>query len=391
MSDTTIDEDAKMARMRQEFESFMLSGKKNTSADPSSSHLESSLQSKNKKKNKKKKAKQSLGDNSTADNPRASDDDKGIDKAPPLTVLGPSTTSSAIKFCSRSGTTDKKRYFQLLRSFNNKIKHNWLHTDDQLLSIIENIVNIRARLPIEWKVLQLASSPSSSSVASSHSHQRGMHPRDDVDNCGDSNFHRQNDDRWKYCGFLGKPKEMPYSSVHLHTSDIQLALSDDVIQHEKMLVELRKHMSQLAECHDGVGRVVDTLWQFHLDCCSSMVQKDKEQDEAGVDDGVDILQIVTDVFHMLSMELYRKQKIVPLIIGSTKDELLGIREDETDFMSRSDKGVGGGDDPRGLRTARMCCKVWKRSSDETCVDVNLLAYLFNLGGEGGIEDREGQE
>lgn len=374
MSDGTIDDDAKVARMRQEFESFMLSGKKNKSADPSSCHLDSSLQSKHKKKNKKKKAKQSFGDVSTT----------GIDKAPPLTALGPSTTSSASKRCLRSGATDKKRYFQLLRSFNDKIKHNWLHTDDQLLSIIENIVNIRARLPIEWKVLQLASSQSSSSIASSS--QQGIHPQEDFSNCGDANFHRQNDDRWKYCGFLGKPKEMPYSSVHLHTIDIQLALSNDLMQHEKMLVELRKHMAQLAECHDTVDRVVDTLWHFHLGCCSSVVQEDEEQDEAGVDDDVDkdaenhILQIVTDVFHMLSIELYRKQKLVPLIIESTKDELLGIKEDETDFMSRSDKRVEGGNNTHGLQTARMCCKVWKRSSDETCVDGNLIEYLFNLGG-----------
>jgi hypothetical protein len=170
------------------------------------------------------------------------------------------------------------------------------------------------------------------------------------------------------------------------------------MQHEKMLLELRRHISQLAECQEAVGRIVENLWQFHLEYSSGVEgdMDEEEQDGAANDMEYDIVQGVTEVFHMLSMELHRKQKIVPIIIESTKDDLLGIKEDETKLMSRTDNGVhssvgeDGSDDVNGsstggLRAARKCCKVWKRSSDETCVDMSLIAYLIKLGG--GVEDR----
>jgi len=201
----------------------------------------------------------------------------------------------------------------------------------------------------------------------------------DDDASSDYVTNQGNDDRWKHYGFLGKPKETPYSSIHLHVDDIQLALSNDIMQHEKMLVELRRHTSLFAECHDAVGRVVDTMWRFHLECGSAMAHEDEEQDGAGISDYfVDmdtentIVQIVTDVFHMLSMELHRKQNLVPQIIESTKDELLGMKEEETEFVTGKTEGVqwlgmtpeGEGNDDayggtRGLQVASMCNKIWK--------------------------------
>ncbi len=185
----------------------------------------------------------------------------------------------------------------------------------------------------------------------------------------DNVTHQGNDDRWKHYGFLGKPKETPYSSIHLHVD----ALSNDVMQHEMILVELRRNMSLLAECHDAVARVVDTMWRFHLECASTMAHEDEEQDGAGIGDYVvdmdtenTIVQIVTDAFHMLSMELHRKQNLVQQIIESTKDELLGMKEDETEFAVGKTEGVqrlgvtseGEGNDDtyggtRGLQVAQQ--------------------------------------
>jgi hypothetical protein len=378
-----IDEDAKVERMRQEFESFMLSGKTKPRVDEGNSLQGASNQS---KKKKKKKGRQSIGDSTGS--ARASGDDATVDSTPTSASVSTSTSSTILGQCTKSTsrTTDKKRYFQLLRSFNDKVQHSWLDTDDQMLSIIENIVSIRGRLPIEWKLLHLASSQSSSPGASSN--ERGMNPQADDDD--DSMFR----DKWKNCGFLGKPKETPYSSVHLHIDDIQLALSNDLMQHEKMLLELRRQMSQLAECQEAVGRIVENLWQFHLECCSGVEDDvdEKEQDGAAHDMENDIVQGVTEVFHMLSMELHRKQKIVPMIIESTKDDLLGIKEDETaDEGVPTSVGEDGSDDANwkgsgGLQAARKCCKIWNRSSVETCIDMSLIAYLIKLGG--GVEDRK---
>jgi hypothetical protein len=395
---TDADADAKVERMRKEFEAFMLSGTKKPIVGESIGASSSSCQhhdaSHSKKKKKKKKGKQSFGASA-----KVNGDGAGDDYAPPtMTPSGSTATTPILGQCrnSMSRTTDKKRYFQLLRSFNDKVQYNWLDTDDQMLSIIENIVSIRARLPIEWKVLQF-----STTQLYSPSTQRAMNPqcgfRDDV-----TNMHLDNGDHlWKYCGFLGKPKEVPYSLVHLNIDDIQLALSNDLMQHEKMLVELRKHISQLSECHDALGRVVDTLWHFHLECCSVVeAQEDEPQDDADIGDDVDkvlesnIVHAVTEVFHMLSMELLRKQRLVPLVLESTNDELLGIKEDEAELMVRNKNGVQGvegyvgGDSndaiydksTHGLRAARKCCKGWKRTSDDTCVDLSLIGHLVKLGG-----------
>ena len=338
------DDDAEA--LRQSFEAFMLTGKKSTADDKKEKGDDSSslaTTQSNKGKKKKKKKKQPLGSGGTPPKPPLS-------STPAVKTSGGSAPTSSPSTAKQS-SKEKKRYYQLVRSFNDKVQHTWLDLDDQMLAVLQNIVSIRARLPLEWKILH-------SSHLKDHDNQE---PQDNND--GDD------DDDWKHHGFLGKPKETPYS-FHLLTSDVWMALSNDVMQHEKMLVGLRSLISNLAECHDALGRALDTLWKFHLDCSTVEREGEEEQDEEG-DNMQHMVDCVTNVYQMLSMELYRKQCLVPLIIESTDDEILGIEK------GKPVTDVGSGSN--GLKAASKCSKSWKRGSEESCIDESLLMHVLKLG------------
>lgn len=127
----------------------------------------------------------------------------------------------------------------------------------------------------------------------------------------------------------------------------------------------------MAECHDGLGRAADNLWKFHLECC-------EEGEEGGDNDDImeHIVRSATEVYQMLSMELYRKQCLVPLVIDSTEDDILGIGEQTGDLGGSP---ASSSNERSGLKTARRCCKSWKRDSEESCIDVSLVASVLKLG------------
>ena len=337
MSNTNNNSGDDAEATRQSFEAFMLSGKQpanETEKTDDGLSLATSQTNKNKKKKKKKKSIK------TTPLPK-------LPSTPLITSSGssistPSTSSSATKQKSK----EKKRYYQLIHSFNDKVTHTWKHIDDQILAVLQNIVSIRSRLPLEWKVLH-----------SSRLKNDNVNPQDDD--------YGRGEDEWKQHGLQGKLKETSYS-FHLHTSDVQLALNHDMTQHEKMLAAIRTFMTNLSECHEALSRVVDTLWKFHLDCVQDRIEEDGEDDDDG--DMQNMVDNVTEVYQMLSSELYRKQMLIPLILESTQDEILGIEKGNIIEGSR-----------KGLQSARDCCKSWDRSSKESSIDESKLSYVMKLG------------
>ena len=314
------DDEDDAEKMRLAFQQFMLTGKKASDDDvrPAGSSLSASTaaatSSKKKKKNKKGKKRHSSS---------------------PVLATPPTKSSFQLTPTPSSqgklAKTDKKRYYNLLRSFIGKVK-TWMDTDDQILAVLDNIVSIRRRLPLEWKLkLSLRSSS-------------------------------ECDDGWKYHGLSGRPKEASYATVHLLPEDADLALSHDLEQHEKMLAGLRKLMSDLSDSIEAMGRALDTLLKFHLEC---------EFDYDG-EDGVEaetIVQSVIDLFHMLSLELYRKQALlVPTIFDSTTDDMLGL----SDGRKRLESSAGG------VEIARRCWQAWKRDCDESCFDQQVFDHATGL-------------
>jgi len=339
-TNSTAGDDAEA--MRQSFEAFMLSGKQQPTNESEKTDDASSLATSQTNKSKRKKKKKKPINITPLPQPPSTPSIINSGSS----ISTPSTTSSST---TKQKSKEKKRYYQLIHSFNDKVTHTWIHIDDQILAVLQNIVSIRSRLPLEWKVLH-----------SSHL------KTDDNINPQDDDYDRD-EDEWKQHGLQSKLKETPYS-FHLHMSDVQLALSHDMTQHEKMLSAIRTFMTNLSECHEALSRVVDTLWKFHLDCVQDRIEEDGEDDEYNGGEMQNMVDNVTKVYQMLSSELYRKQLLIPLILESTQDEILGIEKGKIIEGSR-----------KGMQSARNCCKSWDRSSKESSIDESKLSYVLKLG------------
>jgi len=366
-------------KMRLAFEQFMLSGGKSNNNNNNSSNnsqvnknneeASSTPQStSNKSKKKKKKKRQSTGATPT----------KTV-STPPITSATKQQQQPSPKQSTTSNPKIKKRYYQLLRSFNDKVKHTWMDIDEQLLSVLQNIESIRGRVPHEWKVL--------SQLTRYHSaNEEGVEDESPEQEEKVFNDNDNNDDGndWKSHGHQETSKgssQYYFTHHHLHLQDVQLAFSHDLEQHEKMLIGLRSLMSNLAECHDALGRIVDGLWQFHFDVMvvgddddDTTTKKEEEEGEElmVIDDDEGVLEYivtcVTSSYQMLSMELYRKQNIVAVVIESTKDEILGMDELGS---NKGHHGVG----TKSQALVKDCCKSWKRSSS----DEEALLNVMKLG------------
>lgn len=348
MTDRTDNSNDDAEKMRLAFEQFMLTGgknnNKNSQANKSNDGATTPQSTSNKSKKKKKKKRQSTGGATPT---------KAV-ATPPVSATKQQQPSPPQ---SRQSATPnpkvKKRYYQLLRSFNDKVKHTWIDIDEQLLSVLQNIVSIRGRLPHEWTVLSQVT----------RYHHVDEEEVDESPEQEEKVFDHDDGDDWKSHGHqeTSSKGSSQYYTHHLHLLDVQLALSHDLEQHEKMLIGLRSLMSNLAECHDALGRIVDSLWQFHFE-----VGDEGEGEEMMKDDSLEyIVTCVTESYQMLSMELYRKQDIVALVIESTKDEILGVNE----------LGKGHGVGTKSQALVRECCKSWKRSSS----DEEALLNVMKLG------------
>ncbi|KAL7479179.1 hypothetical protein ACHAW6_004923 [Cyclotella cf. meneghiniana] len=341
-------------QMRLAFEAFMLkrnvASLKVESSDASTNTTAITTKS-NSNKKKKKKKRPSTGGVSPQ---------KTVSKQEiPITASGMNHERGTSPIHNNLDQSSKKRYYQLLRSFSNKIQQSWFEIDDQILAILENIVSIRARLPLEWKILH----------SFNIDNKRGI----------DEEYNEQKmTDNWKYFGFRGKIKASGYPA-HIQRADVQLALENDLEQHEKMIVSLRSLISELSECHDSLGRLVDTIWKFHLDC---QTQGDHEIFYDGGDNSnghfdMDVLvQNTTDLFRLLSTELYRKQCLIPFMIESVNDGLLGGESEGFDsdvFNNESAKSTVTTGEDLPLSVARRCYKYWPRQLDE-----ELMLWLVNL-------------
>ncbi len=363
--------------MKRAFEAFMLTGKnKNNTQNTFLSSSGAIAQPQPGRKKKKKKKSLSLHDNGNNSvishgsqiqiTPSKPNNDIQDVASCEETIASPSNKQGYLS--QKEQQSVKKRYYQLLRSFADKVQHSWIDVDDQLLSVMENTVSIRSRLRQEWTLLH---SPTmkrkAESEAAMESCDRSKNYVDGQD-VGDPEC-------WKYFGFQGKPREDTYS-FHLLSSDVRLALSHDLDQHEKMMAGIRTLMSNLAECHDSLGRLVGNVWHFHLET-QTIFQGDDggeacfERDYTTYES---IVKGINEVYEMLSMELYRKQCLVPVVIDSTEDELLDSKYGEND-----DFGFGG--DRDSLQIARDCCKSWPRNSRCSQVNEQRMFSILKLGSQ----------
>ena len=302
-------------QMRLEFEAFMLQGKTTSAASGDASSANTTMTTSSNSKKKKKKKRPSTG-------------------ASPQKTLTTTPSDDLPSPNKKMDQSTKKRYYQLLRSFSNKIQQSWFELDNQILAILKSIVGIRERLPLEWKLLKTYDD-------TARSKEEGLEVED-----------------WKEHGFRGKNENRP---LHLHRDDVQLALENDMEQHEKMISALRSLVTELSECHESLGRVVDTIWTFHLDCQHDI---DKVMDDGNEQEFDALVQNATALFQVLSTELYRKQCLITSVIETINDEILGEGSNTN----------GSEDTP--VEVARACAKYWTPQ-----IDQNLITWVKKLGSQ----------
>ena len=125
----------------------------------------------------------------------------------------------------------------------------------------------------------------------------------------------------------------------LNRDDVQLALTHDLLQHERMLTTARTLIASLAQTQDAMARRMDEWLMMDLEAPLS------EQGRA-------TLEQAQGVYVFLAEELYRKQELVKRVLDSCHDGLV-------------DKDVSEGrivGNPRAV--ARQICAAWGSKDSE---------------------------
>jgi hypothetical protein len=210
----------------------------------------------------------------------------------------------------------ERKYWQILNAFQGTLERDWLQFDDNLLDVVSSIANLRGRIAMESRLL-----------AKKDSHKlwdgHGYHP----------------------------------TKSSLSTEDVDLALSHDLLQHEKMMRGLRTLLASLSEAQEALGRRLEELMLHHLETKQCMPLWTSVVDRLQQD------------FCDLAMELYRKQVLVGSLLDAVNDDLLVAHEDE--------ETVDAHVNPR--RVADKCCREWPRGSNKSHVNVKMLDGLLQLG------------
>lgn len=203
----------------------------------------------------------------------------------PKTSPTPSTSGS-------SGGKRNKSEIAALRAFQGRLQE-WKDTDLQLESIVGSIANLRERLWWESRQIQTL----------------------------------QSQKPWeKFCHRASLVTD-------LKTEDIQHALAQDLLHHEKMLSSARNLIASLAQTQDGLGRKLDAWMMMNLEYPLS-------------EKGRMFLDEAQDLYSSLAEIMYRKQDHLKKLLGTCHHGL----------VTTGQEWVDGEENPRA--TARKISINW---------------------------------
>jgi len=231
----------------------------------------------------------------------------------------------------------EKKYWQILNAFQGTLQRDWLEVDDNLEGVVSSISNLRSRIFMESKHLYKMKNKSTK--------------------------------KWNGHGYRADDV-----SRGLTTDDVELALSHDLLQHEKMMAGARMLLSSLSEGQEALGRRLDEFFLHHMNALYLTQQQPSDFDAEKTPPWVSVMNVVAeklqDVYGSLALELYRKQLLVQSILDAVNDDMLMRNEDEDD-------DIGMDVNPR--RVADRCLREWPRRSKASHVSVELLDGLLELG------------
>lgn len=243
----------------------------------------------------------------------------------------------------------EKHYWSVFHRFCNILQNQWIDIDDQSFQVIESISSIRQRLPLEMKMLQKYQ---------------------------DETFHTKNE--WQ--NHAHHQQLTSNASSLLSKDDIELALTHDLQQHEKMMEGLRSLFASLSEMHESMSRTLDDMMKHQLNQEEQILSTEEYYKHysslslTSYENALSLVDLTTDIFHMFSSELYRKQSMVQYVLNSADDRILSSqKEQESNNVNSSDDWCHGG--PKTIIV--HCLKYWPRSSSQSCINTSLYDFAIN--------------
>lgn len=176
-----------------------------------------------------------------------------------------------------------RKYDQIIGAFEGTLRRDWLDIDDNLEMVVHSIATLRERCLWASKMLVL-------------------------------DFQQDRSQPWHGSGY----REHGRQSSFLSQSDIELALSSDLLQHEKMIAGVRKLLAAMQQGQEALGRRLDELMLLHLDCAVLFV----ETEGHSYGNIIDRVERCEQLFGSLATELYRKQVLAEEIFESVNNALL---------------------------------------------------------------------
>lgn len=221
----------------------------------------------------------------------------------------------------------EKQSWNHFRTFCKIVQNHWIHLDDQVVNVISSIENIQSRLPTEMKLISKLMS-SKRDTASTHRSRESA-------------------------GFL-------------NLEDIQLALSHDLLQQEKMVAALRKLVSDLSESLQMIGRQLNDALHHHHEASRFLFSfndllKTFNQEEMypSVMGSMRLIDDMNDIFLMLSRESYRKQCLSIILLDRINDSAL----------DKSNKHLS----PKAVSSS-----MWSRRSQRSCMDITRFEKILEM-------------
>ena len=298
MSQSNQDDDAEA--MQQAFQEFMLSG----GGGPTG---------KKKKKGKK---------HTTSASP-------AVSLSSPRNVKTPSQNNLEHQRSVAERKT-KKRYWQILNAFQKTLQEDWIEVDDHLGDVIASIVNLRDRIRMSskhlWRYNQHKHTVSFSSSSCSFGYRNHS------------------------------PSSEQAALGYLTFEDLEMALTHDMMKHEKMLAGSRRLLSSLNQAQEALGRRLDELLKFDLEASQLMLDESgsAEYEEDLPRFAAQIVDWCGKVFAELAQELYRKQRLVQTVLDSTTDHILYQEGDEDGGLPLLEED--GGDHEEALSPIKVAEK-----------------------------------
>ena len=258
----------------------------------------------------------------------------------------------------------EKRSWTIFHKFANELKGTWLEIDEQTEQIVKSIAGIRSRLPMHAKLYDRFDRESKNNDLNSHSGYRHSLVREYEETSGEESF------RGNVYGWNGND-----TSETLNKKDVELAMSHDLIQHEKMMEGLRSLFSVLSESVDALSRHLDEILQHQFDSDDLIFPTDLRTSFLKASH---LPEVMTDLFQMLSLETYRKQCLAHRIFETVVDAVMEKSGSGSDIKTDPTNSDWGDLGPRGV--VDRCSLLWPRNSKHSEIDLAILNGVLDAMG-----------